>query len=300
MARFDIEFELSYTGATSEEHEIDFYDVSRALLGFQRTLALSTHLVLNDQVITQAPSLRGAKIHALPAEDGSWKFTAGIIFAGTALYNLATAPSNTPLGHLVFSAYDYVISESLGFHVDYDKSLGQLYEEYQAQEVELPQVREAQLDSVIEKCSTAIIEIHRPIFKTETANFAEITTIIGNERRPVRSTFSKDSYEYLTEEFVEEDLYYLSGFVSSYNSNTYKGRMYVKAEQRPIPFILSENVRQAENIPLIIDSLKASALRNYQVPPIEVYFSAQKIKSKTGHLKGYVILAISPRPMVGQ
>lgn len=296
MKRFDIEFELSYTGANSEDHEIDFYDVSRALLGFQRTLALSTHLVLNDQVITQAPSLRGAKIHALPAEDGSWRFTAGIVLAGTAFYNLATAPSNTPLGHLVFSAYDYVISESLGFHVEYDKSLGQLYEEYQAQDIELPRVREAQLDSVIEKCSTAIIEIHRPIFKTETANFAGITTKIGNQRHSVRSTFSRDSYEYLTEEYVEDDLYYLSGFVSSYNSNTYKGRMYVKVEQRPIPFVLSESVRKAENIPLIIDSLKANALRNYHVAPVEVYFSAQKIKSKTGHLKGYVIVDISPRP----
>jgi len=299
MKGFDIEFELSYTGAAAENHEIDFYDVSRALLGFQRTLALSTHLVLNGQVITQAPSLRGAKIRALPPEEGSWKFTAGIVLAGTAAYNLATAPSNTPLGHLVFSAYDYVISESLGFHVDYDKSLGQLYDEHKDKEIELPEVRQAQLDSVIEKCSTAIIEIHRPIFKTNTADYAQITTIIGGERYSVSSSFSQESYQYLTEEFVEDDLYFLSGFVSSYNSNTYKGRIYIKEEQRPIPFVLNEDVRKVENIPRIIDSLKANALRKYNVEPIEVYFCAQKIKAKTGHLKGYMIVNISARPIIG-
>ncbi|MFH7326423.1 hypothetical protein ACHHTY_08020, partial [Desulfurivibrio sp. C05AmB] len=152
----DLQLTLSYTGNEADEHEIDLYDVSQALIGFQRSIALTTHLVLNGQIITQSPSLKGARIFALPAEDGSWKIKAGIVFtAAVGLYHIGTAPVNTPLGHLVHSVYDYVISESLGFHVDYNKSLGQLYEEYQEKEVGLPEIRQSQADSLIEKCTTA-------------------------------------------------------------------------------------------------------------------------------------------------
>jgi hypothetical protein len=125
-----IPFELSFSGRLAEHQEIDFYDVAEALKGFQRSLALTTHLVLNGEVITQAPSLEGARILLLALEPGSWKATA-VVMVGltTALYQLGTAPKDTPLGNLVSSAYDYVISETLGFHVDYDKTLGQQYEE---------------------------------------------------------------------------------------------------------------------------------------------------------------------------
>lgn len=124
-----IEFTLSFAGSAAKTHQIDFYDVSQALIGFQRSLALTTHLVVNNQIITQAPSLKGARIFATVPEEGSWKWTAILTLLGTGAYNVLTADKETVLGNLVMSAYDYVISESLGFHVDFDKSLGQQFEE---------------------------------------------------------------------------------------------------------------------------------------------------------------------------
>ena len=95
----------------------------------------------------------------------------------TGLYHLGTTPNNSPLGHLMFSLYDYVISESLGYHVDYNKSLGQLAEEAKSKQQKLPDIKEHQVDALIEKCSRAITEIHRPIVKSETAKHC---TISGN------------------------------------------------------------------------------------------------------------------------
>ena len=255
MKNYDIQFELSYTGADAESHEIDLYDVSQALVGFQRSLAITTHLILNGKIITQAPALKGAQIFAFPSEEGSWKTKAGIVILGTAAYHIGTAPNNTPLGHLVYSAYDYVISESLGFHVDYNKSLGQLYEEYEKQDVKLPEVREAQLDSVIEKCTTAITEIHRPIFKTKTAERARITTNINGVETPLNPIFSLETFQYIIEEFPEDEVVVIRGFVSSYNSNTYKGRIYVPEEERPISFEIAEIARSMASIQLVVDSL---------------------------------------------
>jgi hypothetical protein len=293
MKKYDVRFELSYSGADADDHEIDLYDVSQALVGFQRSLAITTHLILNGEIITQAPALKGAQILAFPSEEGSWKIQAGILILGTASYHVATAPNNTPLGHLVYSAYDYVISESLGFHVDYNKSLGQLYEESKKNNIELPLVREAQLDSVIEKCSTAITEIHRPIYKTKTAETARIFTNIDNQRVSLNPVFSFESFQYIIEEFTEEEVYIIRGFVSSYNSNTYKGRIYVPEEERPISFELAEYVRGEAAIQLIVDSLRANALRNFEAEPIEIFCKVQRITTKAGHLKKYKVLAVS-------
>jgi hypothetical protein len=58
----NMQITLQYDGAMSDSHLIEFYDAARGLVGFQRTLALVTHLVLHGDIITQAPSLRGASI----------------------------------------------------------------------------------------------------------------------------------------------------------------------------------------------------------------------------------------------
>lgn len=296
MTNYDVKFELSYSGNDSDNHEIDMYDASQALIGFQRSLAITTHLILNGKVITQAPSLKGAKIFTFPSEEGSWKVKAGVMILGAAVYHVATAPNNTPLGHLVYSAYDYVISESLGFHVDYNKSLGQLYEEAENKKTKLPEIREAQLDSVIEKCSTAITEIHRPIYKNKTAETAKIFTNINNQDLALTPTFSIDTFRHIIEEFTEDEVINIQGFVSSYSSNTFKGRIYVTDQERSIPFLLSEFIRGEEVIRNMVDSLRANALRNFNAEPYAVFCKAQKITTKTGHLKSYKIIVVSAVP----
>lgn len=292
MKKFDVKFELSFTGTSSDRHEIDLYDVSQALIGFQRSLALTTHLILNGEIITQSPSLKGAAIYALPASDGSWRINSKIVIFSAAIY-VGTTPSNTFLGHLIYSAYDYVISESLGFHVDYNKSLGQLYEENKSKKIELPQVREAQLDSLIEKCSAAITEIHRPIYKTKTADSARISTDVSGQTVLLKPTFSFDSFRYIIEEHIEEDVETIKGSVSSYNSNTFKGRIYVVEEERPISFQLSEGIREERSIQLVVNSLRANALRGFDVEASEIFCKVQKIRSKSGHLKRYKVLVVS-------
>lgn len=284
-----VKFTLSYKGNESDNHAIDLYDVSQAIVGFQRSLALTTHLILNNQIITQAPSLKGAKILALPAEEGSWKITAIII---TGMFTGLTAPVNTPFGHLVHSLYDYVISESLGFHVDYDKSLGQLYEEYQEKNFKIPIVKEHQVDSLIEKCHTAVTELHRPIFKNKTATQASIFSTVNNETRLLQPTLDMATFDHIRETFKSDEVVSLTGNVSSYNSNTYKGRIYVPDEGRPVAFELSESIRNQRNIQKIVESLSTNALRKYVEGSSAIKFKALRKESRSGYLKGYEILSI--------
>ncbi|MFH1216157.1 MAG: hypothetical protein V1706_06625 [Pseudomonadota bacterium] len=290
-----LKFTLSYTGNDADRHEIDFYDVSQALIGFQRSLALTTHLVVNDKIIVQAPSLKGARIYALPAEDGSWKITAGIIFttAITGLYQLGTAPTNTPLGHVVHSVYDYVISESLGFHVDYEKSLGQLQEEYKEKQIEIPEIKQHQVDSLIEKCTTAVKDMHRPICKNESASNASITSNIGGYKMPIQANFSKETYDYIHEVYVSEELHVIEGQISSYNSNTFKGRIYIKDIGRPVSFNLTSEARHYDSVSMITNSLDANAVRRHKPELSTIYCHVYLNTSRSGYLKSVTITHVS-------
>ncbi|MCY1705201.1 DUF7946 domain-containing protein [Pannonibacter sp. SL95] len=283
-------FTLSYSGGASDDHVIDFYDVAQALIGFQRSLALTTHLVLNDKVITQAPALKGARILALPPEDGSWKITAAVIVG---LYTVGTAPKDSPIGNLIASAYDYVVSETLGFHVDFDKTLGQQYDELKKmRETELKRLPQARFDSVIEKCELAIRDMHRPIAHSETAISASIFSQVGSWTSKVQQELDINTYEYLSFTREEDRPETFVGRVSSYNINTYKGRIYLRAEGRPVPFELGNVARDLRSISLITNSLVSNA-RDRMSGEGEVALKAYKRVSKSGKMKGLLVVDVN-------
>jgi hypothetical protein len=282
---------LSYSGRDAENNEIDLYDIGQALIGFQRSLALTTHLVLNDEIITQAPSLSGAQIFALPATDGSWKLTAQVTLIAAALYHLGTAPKDTVIGNLISSAYDYVISETLGFHIDYNKTLGQQFEEQKKAGQQIIQLPQSRFDSLTEKCEVAIRDMHRPIVKSQTASEAKIIATIGSTVREVGKPLNYETYEYVAYTDRGNDAFQFVGRVSSYNSNTFKGRVYVANEGRPVPFELSDMARGIDSVAKITASLAAYAQRK---PRDEgnIVFNALRNNSRSGRLKNLYIIDI--------
>lgn len=288
---FPIEFSLSYTGGIADDSEIDFYDVSHALINFQRTLALTSHLVINGSVITQAPSLKGAKILALPPEEGSWKITA-IILGG--MFAVGTASKDSPIGHLIYSAYDYVISESLGFHVDYDKSLGVQYDELKKTESEIPILNQSNFDSVLEKCENSVKEMHRPIIANGTATQANILSRINGHSMPTLQPLNLDTYEYIRETSVSRRPKHLIGRVTSYNTNTFKGRIYITEYQRPITFQLLESSRSLGAVNIVTRSLVMNG-RDRKRKELDVGFisiEAFLVTSKSGQIKKLQIVQV--------
>lgn len=285
-----LNLKLSFKGDEADSHQLDFYDVAQALIGFERSLALTTHLVLNRQIITQAPSLKGARIFAVPPQEGSWEIIAAIVTAGAAgLYKLSTIPRDTPLGHIISSVYDYVIQRTLGFPVDYDKSLGQQMRDLRALEDSNEEVTKQQLDSLIEKTETAIKQIHRPIIETKTATRAEIFAVTAHGMRRLGPPLTEETFErmQLIEKSRESDL---EGRVSSYNINTFRGRIYVDDEQRPIPFELTDVSRDPKSVATVAASLSRNATSRDRASDIS--FRALRITTKTGRLKTLLITHI--------
>lgn len=292
-----MQFTLSYEGQSTDDHEIDFYDVAQGLIGFQRSLAITTHLIMNGEVITKAPFLKNAQILALPPEEGSWKFKAVVILGLTGAYHVTTTPKDTVLGHLVFSAYDYVVSETMGFHVNYDESLGQSYEKLKKSENnDLPIIGQSHLDSVIEKCEHAIQEMHRPIVKSHTASKARILYQANpnSREKPLHGVLTPSSYAYIAETNQSRRPISIQGKISSYNINTFKGRIYVPEHRRPIPFMLSDECKSARGVSKVMRNMTLNARERFTAEGDSelLTFKVLENTSRSGLLKSYFVVEV--------
>lgn len=118
---------------------------------------------------------------------------------------------------MMFSAYDYVVNASLGFHVDFDKSLGQKFEE----ELKAKKITAEKLDSLIEKTENPISDLHRPIVASGSAERAQITAHFEQgPSKKVRPLMSSLTFDYLATTVKLDDGTSIEGAVSSFNINT--------------------------------------------------------------------------------
>ena len=253
-----LQFTLSFQGNDSDNHQIDLYDAAQALVGFQRTLALTTSLMLNGELITQAPALKNAIIMSTPPKQGSWEIVATIMVGG---YYLLTAPKDSILGNLVYSAYDFIIKECLGFHPKLDESLVVQYEEFHKKNHQIKKIadlNQARLQSLTEKCQNSIRDMHRPIYGKNTAISAQIKYLTyNNQPKLVGTELNIETYASLIGLKKLNDSETFEGRVSSYDVNTQKGRIFLKELGRTIPFELERNALTVNQRELLIESLKS-------------------------------------------
>jgi hypothetical protein len=278
------DIKLSFDGRLADNHVLDFYDAARAMTGFQRSLALTTHLVLNGEIITQAPSLKNAEIMVTTPSKGSWEIVASIIGAA---WIAGTVSKDTPLGHLLYSVYDYVIKNTLGFHVDYEKSLYVKYNEVLAERSITPE----KLDSLMEKTEASIADLHRPMIASGSATQARLFLIGPSAPLQIGPDLTHLSFEYISRTVKRIEIIQHRGLVSSYNVNTFKGRIYLPDEQRPIPFELDEEARTLQNVGLVTESLRRNASRKAGGDGF-ITMHGQRLESSTGRLKALVVKEI--------
>lgn len=284
------DIKLKFDGRLSDNHVLDFYDAARAMTGFQRSLALTTHLVVNGEIITQAPSLKNAEILVTTPDAGSWELVATIVGAA---WVAGTASKDTPLGHLLYSVYDYVIANTLGFHVDYEKSLYQKYKEGLVDRNITPE----KLDSLMEKTESSIADMHRPIVASESANQARLFWLNHSGADQIGPDMTEISYDYISRTIRQPEIIAHEGLVSSYNVNTYKGRIFILDEQRPIPFELEDSAKNRNSVNLVTSSLRTNASTRETRDGL-ITLHGNRLESSTGRLKALMVQDISAGPII--
>lgn len=291
-------FELSYERGLADNHQLQFYDVAQALWGFERAITITSHLLLNGKVITQSPSAKGFYVLAEPPEEGSWKIKA-VLGAGSIVGAFGLAPPDTQFGWLAKSAVEYIIEESLGFTPNFDETLGAQIKKYKSIEGSrsLPDdLSQSRFDAVIEKCEGGLRAMHRPIVFSGSAEVAQIRYKVGADTGALRGHLDSETYEYVSKTVTSDDIEKICGVVSSYNINTFKGRIYLPEENRTIPFELSRDSRVPGFIDLVTSSLRANAaimnVRANRVEP-DICLTGFRNESSSGRLKNVFVTHVS-------
>lgn len=275
------DIKLKFEGKLSDNHVLNFYDAARAMTGFQRSLALTTHLVMHGEIITQAQALKEADILVSTPSPGSWEIIASIVGAA---WVAGTASKDTPLGHMLYSIYDYIISSTLGFHVDYEKILFQSYRESLTEKGITPE----KLESLMEKTESSIGDMHRPIVASQSATSAKLFRLSRSGVDQIGPDMTSLSYDYIARTIRRDELIEHQGLVSSYNVNTYNGRIFLPDEQRPIPFELDEVAKNRESVQIITSSLRTNATSRRESEGLIALYG-RRLESSTGRLKALIV-----------
>lgn len=286
-----LELEFIFKGNDADDARLSFYDAAQALVGFERTVALTNHLLINGEVLTQSPSAKGFQQFILPPQEGSWKAGIGIVF-GTAL-TIGVASKDSAFGYLAISALDYVLQQSLGFEVDFDETLApQIKRAWEQQQI--PQTIDAErFDSLIEKVEPGLRQCHRPIVFSETATNAQVQWRLPKQSGVLDGFFDSETYEYVSQTLRQEDLEDFEGNISSYNVNTYKGRIYIKAMQRTVPFEIAPEARSAKALRAIVGSLFENN-SNERLFSADVVLRGFRNESVNGRLKSIYAILVNP------
>ncbi|MBB5514335.1 hypothetical protein FHS89_000333 [Rubricella aquisinus] len=287
--------ELRYRGSAADDAQIQFYDVAQSLIGFERVISLTTHLLINGTIKTQSPSTQGFQVLAQISEEGSWK-QAVAVSLGTAILSSGVASSDSSFGWLMKSAVSYVIAESLGFEPNFEEVLGSQIREHRNRvdsDFVLPDnLTEERFDAVIEKCESGILSIHRPIAFSRTANIADINFNISGENEQLDYYFDINTYDYVKKTITSEDFSDYHGIVSSYNVNTYKGRFYIPELERTVSFELGNDMKNNDFIAKITDSLARNALSRIPISQrnSDISFRALRNESINNRLKSLLVI----------
>lgn len=135
--------------------------------------------------------------------------------------------------------------------------------------------------------------MHRPIVWSETAYRAGIFSRVGSRTIPLSHGLDRETFEYIDYTERSDDAEDIYGLVSSYNINTYKGRIYVHEERRPIPFELAMTARDVLSVSRITESSNVNARTRFRGGG-EISCKAFRNTSRTGRLKGLLIVEVLP------
>jgi hypothetical protein len=145
---------------------------------------------------------------------------------------------------------------------------------------------------VIEKCEAAIKQMHRPMVFSETAAHAKITAQVNHRNFSIGRYLDLETYEYIAFTEESDNTSEIVGRISSYNMNTFKGRIYTATQNRPIPFELAEGAKTRGNINLITESLMRNS-QDRQDPRGEIRCQVYRFSSRSDRLKKVLITKVS-------
>lgn len=265
----ELNFKISYRGASADDGLLDIYDAGVSTLGLARALSVTTHAFLNEgHVRKRAERVVGAKVYLHPPKKGSFEELVTIIF---------TEPAVQVIGATVITAafWDFLKwswSEALGERHDPETSFVK----------RLDDRVEPLIGAIGVALESPLAALHRPI-----QNAVDMEISISRPR--VGEVFTLDhttmAYVNVRDESELEDG--IVGNVTKYNIISGYGRVFIDDLDRTVPFDLDDDVSPKEKEFLT----KSSHDRNRGLDG-KISLRASKILTAKGELKRFKVYGV--------
>lgn len=217
---FEIPLALKYNLPSEKRGRIDLYSGPKSIFGFAKIIQLSTHLILNHEVISRSTRAKGAEFHMLPSKEGSFVQQVIVVVQNYPAESLASTIAINVLSNHISDALKWLVKSASGL----------IDEEYKPFEPRLGTDLEPYFDDLQVVLDGPIREAHNSVERLG-GNVTLLDTH-GNEI----VTFDEDTLGYIKEANLSDQHEEITGHVTRYNVLTGNGRLKDYRNNKVIPF----------------------------------------------------------------
>lgn len=261
---------LRYTGGLAEENQLDLYDGTTSLQGFAQSLQIATHAYLNNEIVTRATALRGAKLFVRPPRSGS------VVFDLIAI--IEAYPATVALASSAVSISAPVFRDFLKY--SFRKACG-LFDE---DEPETPYMKrmlserqEPFFDELGEVLEGSLQRAHRPIGDS-------VSSVELMSPRNLLIGFDEQTKDWVSTNDRDDLPENVTGNMTRFNSITRNGRAYIDQIGRIVP------IRPNDEFPSVLFPLLTWSLHGSNSDlPKKLEMTVKRVKSASGRTKRLIL-----------
>lgn len=218
-----VDISIAFQGGSASDNRLDMYDGAAALFGFSKTFLVSTHFLVNEKVIFQAPAATGVRCFLRTSRPGSWEQAIQIVVENKEfLLGVGAAAAKDILKDFTKVVLTHGVGRPARAATKYVR--------------DLLQRKKPEFEVVKEATEGSLRDAHRTI---ELDGTTTVRVDSGRERLVV---FNADTRRYITDYVREPTSREIVGNISSYNVNSRRGRIFDSALGRTVPFVLDKSI----------------------------------------------------------
>ena len=202
---------LRFSGKLIEEKGLELYDGSSSFHGFGKAIQIIVHAYVNNEVVSRATALKGAKVYFGSPRRGSVLFDLIVL--------VEKYPATSAISAMVF--YDFVkysLTKATGYFKDPPPA-----------SITKVTMDETFFDELAETLEGSLQQAHRAIDHG-------VRQVTLERPRSELVTFNSATSAWVNTRDENPEVEQLTGNITRYNSITGNGRAYIRELERVIPF----------------------------------------------------------------
>lgn len=262
-----IPLELYYEGDESKFNELDFYYGTDSMGGAAEAVAIATHAIIHNEVVTQTPSVKGFGLNFKNSSPGSFRQKFEIEFTDALAVSALTA--------MGIPAFIETLTLVLGI------PMGGTTKSERRKTVKWLNGMD-DLDKLLERLHRPLVRIHHPV----SGQGYKVTL---KKAQTKILTFNGLSHKYMTEDIKAPEQKTISVAVSRFNGRRCTGRFIERHDAESVSFspVITKGQPQITKREMNLLAKSLTGVVNDMFLP--VFADVTEIRSYDGRVKHYIL-----------